>query len=296
MRILERICSVELGEHRTVATCACRPWSVRLAAAVALLSLMIMTVAYLVPLDVNVQPPASLFLFDSTLFYVLYLTAAYFSARVFLGCGGSRIILLAGSAALALSASAGTSILIFFVVGGEAGALLILVLGSLVASIVHLINAVVTSLKLDENTILYNRVSFGLAYGAVLIVIALLVLLVFLGGIPGLSGQSLPLFRAASWAVVGLCFLAVIAFLAICQQRRSYPLYWYSLAIAMLGLSHLASLIMLTIGDILFWLSEIYGYLGVLFYIISTVVWLADMKSGKLIKKCPLPEERRTAR
>jgi PAS domain S-box-containing protein len=236
---------------------------------------------HLFPSSVRVYEPEFLLPLFNTVLFLAAGFVAYIARRLYL-VTGSLSILWVGCGVLTLGLGAVTAGWLIHPFGPNANVTIFNV-GAFLAALCHM-GAVMAGLGERPGEADLNRRSHNvrLAYLAVFIVTALLVVLTITGLTPPffVQGKGPTVIRQnlAAWAIVLFFISALFTMNRFLRQRTSF-LYWYSLALALLALSMLAFLLQPAVGSPIGWMGRSAYVFAAAYFLLSVSVGLREART-----------------
>ncbi|MBI0583799.1 MAG: PAS domain S-box protein [Methanomassiliicoccus sp.] len=157
-------------------------------------------------------------------------------------------------------------------------------IGTLMASLLYLTGALATSSAARTDRAGTRTVVTVAAYLSVLLAVAILILLGYMGKLPSfLDSTGFTDLHGVTIAIsITLIFVASAGFAMEYIHTRSPVLQWFSLALALVGLGVIGSAIAITLTEPITWISRICGYMAGLYLLVAllSVKSASDARGG----------------
>lgn len=235
-------------------------------------------------LPVTINPPEFLPVFSALFIYFTSIAVAYLAALSYLK-GSSRMVLLLATGVLVAGSTAVIGELFFllsvdpFLIG------VIVSIGSLLGSLIHFVNLILTSFTTRHFKEHAKKAKILISYSGVILLTLFLTVISLRGEtlnipVPGSVLSILP--STAELGVVIFCGITGIFFLRLFVKEQSLILFWYSLGLLLIALSHFSTLLQVYPNDLIAWAGRIAGYIADV-YLVGAVVVAFRTRSEKEI-------------
>lgn len=242
---------------------------------VAVITILDLTLPTSVAASVAFNPLLFFAALQTILLFGTSVVVAYISLKSYLS-GGSRTILLLGSATLSWGFASMLAAWLLGPPGGPNIAVTISNSGSLFASLLYVASATTTMGASSSRDSKRLKSKLVLAYGGAVGFLAILSAFALLGATPAffVPGTGSTVLRQAVVALGLFLFAASsILFMRLYRDSKSGILFWYSMALALTAIGLAAFYFGRTVGDPIAWTGRIAVYLGGIYSLIA--IWSA---------------------
>ncbi len=215
------------------------------------------------------DPPYLYLVLNVTFWSIAAIATAYVSARSYL-LHGSLAVLLIGSSIMVFALS---TIVVGFVLTLSANiAITSGAIGYFVSAVIQFATSIVTILGKEETNVVGRKKALLITYVGSIGFVALITSIAWIGAIPPFFESGPTLLRQATIVSASAFFiLASLIFWTTYSRSKSTMVFWYSLAVALIGVGLASSLGIKAVGDIPTWLGRFCFYLGTIYLTIAII-------------------------